>query len=76
MRNDVAATTHALRVCMRTRGIFQIYNGTLSRPSRYPALKTTTPKGGTAMTAFVSQLSIVAAYAAMAFVGAIVLGVL
>lgn len=61
---------------MRTRGIFQIYNGTLSRPSRYPALKTTTPKGGTAMTAFVSQLSIVAAYAAMAFVGAIVLGVL
>jgi len=28
------------------------------------------------MTAFVGQLSIVAAYAAMAFVGAIVLGVL
>lgn len=40
--------------------------------SRYPAQD----KGGIAMTAFVSQLSIVAAYAAMAFVGAIVLGVL
>jgi hypothetical protein len=35
-----------------------------------------TRQGGTAMTAFVSQLSIVAAYVAMAFVGAIVLGVL
>jgi len=48
--------------------------GTPASILRYSALKHA--RGGIDMTGFVSQLSTVVAYAAMAFVGAIVLGVL
>jgi hypothetical protein len=48
--------------------------GTLSSIRRCPHAENT-QQGGIAMTAFVSQPSIVVTYAVMAFVGAIVLGV-
>lgn len=46
------------------------------RTNRVEPRKKCRSQGGPPMTGFVSQLSIVVAYAAMAFVGAIVLGVL